>query len=354
MADYFPTTDANSVKIWEAQLQAAMLAKTILKPYIGGRGSIITEQSAKGRKKGDTVYYNLRAPIDGEGKVGSETLEGFEEDLTIYQASLVINLSRHAVFVGDEISEERYPWDDLREEAKDALAEWGAKRFEQAGMNHLCSYTPANSLHPTRRGHNTVKAASTYRILRANGASNATDEAVGADTTAKFNLQLIDFARERAFKEEASAFVMEPGSGRKFVCILSPEQLTDLRDDDRWEQIQRAALARSANNPLYEFAAGEYNDTIFVPSQYVTQGVHSTTGAAVSNTRRAVFLGQNALSVAWGRQYGGGAWKWKESMRDYDDKRYVGTKLLWGVTADQFNSIDRGKIVITTYAASHA
>ena len=351
MADYFPTTDANSVKIWETQLQAAVLAKTIMKPYIGGNSAIISERSAKGRKKGDTVYYNLRAPIDGEGKVGSETLEGFEEDLTIHQASMVINLSRHAVFVGDEISEERYPWDDLREEAKDAISEWGARRLEQAIMNHACGFTPANALHVTRRGHNTVVApTSSTRILRASSAS--TDEGLGSGD--KFTLQLIDFARERAFKEESSAFRIEPGDGRKYVCILSPEQLTDLRDDDRWEAIQRAALARSASNPLYEFAAGEYNDTIFVPSQWVTQGVNSSTGAAVADTRRAVFLGQNALSIAWGRQYGGGAWKWVESMRDYDDKRYVAAKLLWGVKKDVFNSTDRGCIVISTYAKAHA
>ncbi len=353
MADYFPTTDANSVKIWETQLQAAMLAKTIMKPYIGGNDSIITERSSKGRKKGDTVYYNLRAPIDGEGKVGSENMEGFEEDLAIHQTSLVINLSRHSVRVGDEISEERYPWDDLREEAKDALAEWGARRFEQAVMNHACGFTPANSLNPTRRGHNTVVApTASTRILRAGGI--ATDELVAADNTQKFTLQLIDFARERAFKEDGAAFRMEPGDGRKFVCVLSPEQLTDLRDDDRWEGIQKAALARSATNPLYEFAAGEYNDTIFVPSQWVTQGVNSTTGAAVANTRRAVFLGRNALSIAWGRQYGGGAWKWTERVADYGDKRFVGTKLLWGLKSDVFNSVDRGKIVITTYAAAHA
>ena len=82
--------------------------------------------------------------------------------------------------------------------------------------------------------------------------------------------------------------------------------------------------------------------------------VGSTTGAAVANTRRAVFLGRNALSIAWGRQYGGGAWKWTERVADYGDKRFVGTKLLWGLKSDVFNSVDRGKIVITTYAAAHA
>ena len=55
-----------------------------------------------------------------------------------------------------------------------------------------------------------------------------------------------------------------------------------------------------------------------------------------------------------GRQYGGGAWKWVESMRDYDDKRYVAAKLLWGVKKDVFNSTDRGCIVISTYAKAHA
>ena len=353
MADYFPTTDVNTVKLWSRDLQRAMLAKLVITPYMGGSGNIITEQAAKGRNKGDEVKYNLRADIDGEGKVGSETLEGFEEDLTIYQDSLRIDLTRHAVFVGDEISDERHPWDDLRVEGRDALAQWGAKRLEQGVFAHLGGWTPANLQNPTRRGHNTVVAPSTTRILRANGGTNATDEAVAADTTAKMTLGLVDIAKERAFKQVGSAFPIEAPNSRKHVCFISPEQLTDLRDDDKWEAIQLAALSRSADNPLYKYAAGEYNDTIFVVSQYVTEGVHSTTGATVANCRRAVFCGAGAASVAFGRNYGGTSWKWVEKMRDYDDKRYIAAKLLFGLKSNRFNSIDFGKIVISTYAAAH-
>ena len=71
MADYFPTTDANSVKIWETQLQAGVLAKTIMKPYIGGSGAIISERSSKGRKKGDRKSTRLNSSHSGESRMPS-------------------------------------------------------------------------------------------------------------------------------------------------------------------------------------------------------------------------------------------------------------------------------------------
>jgi len=58
--------------------------------------------------------------LDGAGRQGDDTLEGFEEKLTTYVDNVFIDQLRHAVRSGGKMTEQRIPW-SIREEARMGL-----------------------------------------------------------------------------------------------------------------------------------------------------------------------------------------------------------------------------------------
>ena len=357
MDPFFPTTDALTRKAWEARTDAVAEAETVITKYFGsGSNSLGIVRDALNRGYGDEITWSSHWPLKSPGVYGGKTLKGKEEGQTIYTDRMRIDMTRHAVPVGNKIDAQRAPT-NLRQLGRDALGRWKARQVETAAANQLCGYLPANvetaDQNINQTGHNTVTAAAASRTIRAGGI--ATDELVAADNTAKFSLKLIDYAVEAAKVETSTNAPIMPLADNKYVCFLHNYQVTDVRQSDTdWKNIQLYSLSDKKDmSPFYRYALGEYNSTVLVPWQYITPGVNSTTNATVANTRRAVFCGAGALSVAWGRQSTGGTGAWIESDEDYEFEMAVAYELFWGIKANFYNSIDYGKIVITSYAAAH-
>lgn len=107
-----------------------------------------------------------------------------------------------------------------------------------------------------------------------------------------------------------------------------------------------------SGNPIYTGALGEWNNVILRSSQDVTQGVNSSSGAAVTTVRRAVLLGKQAAVCAYGgaNKYGPMKYRWSEELFDHGRKMEVGAWSIFGCKKVVFNSIDLGTIVVSTYA----
>lgn len=99
---------------------------------------------------------------------------------------------------------------------------------------------------------------------------------------------------------------------------------------------------------------GEYNGVIIRQSYDVCQGVNSSTGAAISTVRRAVFLGAQAGMMSFGPQSGPDSFAWEEEWFDYKRELGVSAQSLFGMKKTVFNSKDFGSIVISSYAAAHS
>lgn len=209
--------------------------------------------------------------------------------------------------------------------------------------------------------NNTITAPTTNRkLFAAAGASetNTHDEDLESDDI--FDLRLIDYARERA---DASGVPIRPimiNGEEKYVCYLHPWQVTDLRtstDTGQWQDIQKAALMGGAGSksPLYNGSLGEYNGVILRVSNDVPYGVNSTTGAAITTVRRAVFLGAQSAVIAFGTDFSPGTngFKWIEKTFDYERELGVSVQSLIGLKKTTFNSEDFGSVVISTWAAAH-
>ena len=148
--------------------------------------------------------------------------------------------------------------------------------------------------------------------------------------------------------------------GEYYVVVLHNYSVTDLRLDiansayTSWPDVQMYANKRGLNNPLFTGALGVYNGCILYESNYIY--------SPVSNVRRNLFLGAQAGVFAIGSAYDSiekervgkdMLMSWYEQTDDYGNEKGISVGCIFGMKATIFNSKDFGKIVISSYAASH-
>jgi hypothetical protein len=93
------------------------------------------------------------------------------------------------------------------------------------------------------------------------------------------------------------------------------------------------------------YLVGEYNGVLLVKAPRITNGVNSTTGAAVANARRAVLVGAQAGMFAMGRQKGegeGDKFNWVEEEFDYGNQLGVSAGTIFGMKKTRFTPAGSG------------
>ncbi len=355
-----------SNKVWAKELAHEAIRKTFFNRFMGESGdksSLIMRKDDLKKSAGDQITCGLRVQLQGDGVQGDATLEGNEEALTFYDDSIVINQLRHATRTKGKMTEQRVPY-NLRAESKDALSDWWADRMDTSLANQLCGNTAQSDTRFT--GNNAAIAPSTNRVIRAGNQSD--DQSLTSSDT--FTLDLIDIARERAetFKiADDTGPVMRPlkyQGGDYYVMFLHDYQVTSLRTNTasgQWQDIQKQAMSGGdvRNNPIFTGALGIYNGVVLHKWNRITQGVNSSTGAAVASTRRAVFCGAQAACVAFGGDSGPSSFDWSEEMFDYGNQLGVKAGSIYGIKKSKYipsddsstNAEDFGTLVVSTYAA---
>lgn len=337
-----------AVKLWYKTLAREALKATWINKFIGeGSDALVQERKDFKRSAGDRLTTTLRMQLTGDGVLGDGTLEGNEERLTTYTDNLLIDQLRHAVRSAGKMTEQRIPW-DIREEAKDGLVDWWAGRMDTAFFNQLCGFTPQADLRYT--GNNVVQAPST--VIRPNAKANDQSLAAGDE----FVLGLIDQAVAQAKLQTPVIRPLRVSGEDKYVMFLYTNQVTQLRTNTstgQWLDIQKAALAGGvgARSPIYTGALGEYNGVVLHESTRITQGVNSTTGAAVAGARRAVLCGAQAAVIGFGGGGDYGAWDWNEELFDYGNQLGVEAGSIFGLKATRYNNADFSKIGVHTFTA---
>jgi len=354
--------DSEVVKLWSKRLAREALKKTTLSAYFkdssGALGTIITD-TQKGA--GDRVSCTLRMQFTGDGVTENESQEGNEESLSTYVDNVLINELSHAGRANKTISQQRVPF-KLAREINDGLADWYAGRIDTIGFNHLAGYLPANSLSGSTlkyAGFNTILAPSTGRIFRPS--SLTTDQLL--TSTNIFTLDAIDRMKELAETGGSGSLIpIRPieglPMGAKYVVFIHTTQGTQLRTNTTtagWLDIQKAWLqGGNTDNMLFKGGMGVWNEVMIVTSPRVPLGVNSTTSAAQSSTRRAIFCGAQALGLAFGEGYGPEEWKVKEEDFDYGRQYGANALNIFGMKKMQYNSSDFATIVYPTYAVDAA
>ena len=139
----YGVNDALAVKLWAKELAHEAVKATEIYPLIGpNANSVIQEKTETKKGPGDRVTVGLRMQLTGDGFTESEIAEGNGEALTTYADNIYINELGHVVGVRSEntIDAQRVAF-DLREEAKDGLVDWWARRISVALFNQVCGNT---------------------------------------------------------------------------------------------------------------------------------------------------------------------------------------------------------------------
>lgn len=349
----YGVNDALAVKLWSKKLFQESLKKTWAKKFMGSSSdSLIQIKGELSKSKGDQITFGLRMQLSGAGVQGDGTLEGNEEALTTYSDALVISQLRHAVRSAGKMSEQRVPF-SVREEARSGLEDWWAGRIDTWFFNQICGYTPQTDTKYT--GNMAVTAPNTANRVFATGSADESQ----TTTSHVMTLAMIDKCVEKAKTLTPMIRPLMVNGEEKYVLFLHPYQVYDIRAATAaagsWVDIQKAAMAgmKSSNSPIYTGALGEHNGVILHESTRVTNGVHSGTGAAEANVRRAVFCGAQAAVVGYGKDSEGGEMSWVEELFDYGNQLGVSAGLIGGLKKTRFNSLDFGAITVSTYAVAH-
>jgi N4-gp56 family major capsid protein len=349
-----------AVRLWAKRLFVESLRETFIDRFIGtsSTNAIIQMRDELGKGAGDRVTFGLRLQLIGTGVSGDNTLEGNEEALATYNDTLIIDQLRHAVRSRGKMSEQRVPF-NVRQESMDGLKDWWADRIDTWFFNQAAGFTAQTDVRYT--GMQAILAPDTTHIFRPN--SKTTDESL--TTGDEFSLAHIDrmIARAKTFVSAGGGAVpirpIRYKGGDYYVLFIHPFQTFSLRSNynaGAWADLQKSKLIAngSDDNPIFQGGSflGIYNGVAIHESARVTNGVNSTTGAAVTNSRRAVMCGAQAVVMATGRDETGQPEKmnWVEELFDYNNQLGVAAGMIAGMKKTQFNNMDFGTIVFSTYA----
>ena len=345
-----------AVKLWSRKLAREALKKTYVRRFMGiGSDSMIQIKSETNKSPGDRVRVTLRMQLSGDGVQGDNTQEGNEEALTTYVDDVLINQLRHAVRSGGKMTEQRIPF-TIRDEAMQGLSDWFADRWDTSFFNQVCGYTVQTDTRYT--GNNAVVAPTAARRVFTESGTTVDENLDSTGDT--FTVTAIDAAVEEAKTGSPPIRPVMVDGKPYYVVFIHPYQVTDLRINTSttlitWHDIQRSAMegGKVSDNPIFTGALGVYNGCVLHESSRVTQGVHSTTGAAVTDVRRAVLCGAQAALVAFGQGHDQASYDWFEQLFDYGNQLGVKAGNISGIKKAVWNSIDFATVVMSSYAVAH-
>lgn len=368
MADtVFGLNSPETVKAWSKKLSVEALKKTYVGRFIGtSANSLIQEHKDLKKSAGDRIRYPLRMQLQGAGVQGDGVLKGNEESLSTYTDDLLIDQIRHAADAGGRMSQQRVLF-NMRKECMDGLSDWAAGRFDRWFFTQICgfnatdgavtehgeTYDGQNTLYT---GNNAILAPSSNRHFFSE-AGATTDEELDS-TGDNMALSLIDDLVTEAKLASPMIKPIKYQGEDVYLMFLHPRQVRDLRQDastsGNWFDIQRSAMegGKVGDNPIFTGALGRYNNVILHESSRVTQGVNSSSGAAIENVRRAVLCGAQSCALAFGKGDGFESWNWAEESDDYGNQLGVAAGWIGGLKKCRFNGEDFGTMVLSTYAAA--
>lgn len=368
------TGNANTVKLWSKKGFLDIYKSTAF-GRMASRGTIMRAEELDRAEAGDNVTFNFTGILTGLGSGEGTTLEGNEEALDNQAFSMSYNVVRHAVAnPNDDTIEQSRTLIRFEERARELLVGWHASRLDASVFNQLAGVdsttitldggaTYSGTKRTLVQGNNSINAPSTNRIIRAGGAAN--DQSLGATDT--FSLDLIDAAIEQLLSTYPYAGALD---NEEFDLYISYEQMTDLKRDTsgkiQWYTNYLSAMEGGMRdgNPIMTGSkygtqpVGKYANVNIIPTFRVARGVSSADSSEVTNVRRAVLCGRNALAFASrfsGALAGEGdvPFKYFVQLKDYDYIKGVEGRMIYGVKKIQFDSEDFGSVVISTYAARH-
>lgn len=372
---YFSPSDPESRLNWERLLAHEIVSpRALISPKSGLVGkdnkSVIQRRVEQFKRGGTSSRITLVRGYRREPVMGNQTLREREEGLDTSTFDWNINLLRHAGKTDGEIVDQRIEW-DIADEIRANHREYWPTILEAGMLMHAAGFT-VNTTRQTEwwlRGAklnmtlcNATVAPDSNHIMR--GGALTDDATVGTTPTAILDVNDIDDMTARADTLPLPiGSVNINGMSARGILVLHTYQVQTLRKKNTtWFATMQNAIKGGlvAKNPLFsgkfQGVLGMWNDVVIMQSRFIPPGV-SNAGAAVANTRRAVFLGAQALTLGLGKNYANeNTFKIASDKWDYGDKVGIAIRCLIGAAKTRFavtetaQTEDFGSIVFTSYA----
>jgi hypothetical protein len=374
-ATQMTSANALTVKVWEKQGWIQAMQRTALS-HMFKRGAVHFPEKLmnKNSSKGDSLTFSYVGKLTGMPLGEGGTLDGNEEALSLQNATHVINVTRFGVLNPNEDTiEQQRTMVEFSPTTRKLLAKRAAELIDTSMFQQLAGAAPTSlTINGTTyattanllqiQGNNTIIAPTTNRILWQNNQAN--DQSITSSDT--MNLDIIDYALE--FNERSDQPIA-PFADDTFDLYLSPEQITDLKQNTtgkiQWFNYALAQIIGETGSNKFEnrfeknmVCVGKYSNVNLYMAPRVSNGVNSSTSASISTVRRAVLVGEDALT--WASPFGGRVTdksvplKFFTQLKDYEYYKGEEARLLYGLKKlSPTNKDDVGVMVLSTYAAKH-
>lgn len=367
------TNNALAVKLWGKNGWINMGMSTAF-GYAFSRGAVyFPEEMLGGRARGDNITYDYTNKLTGIPIGEGGTLDGNEEALNLGNFQIAMNVTRVGVMSpNDDTIEQQRTNVNFAKRANEVIPNRHSELVDTAFFYQAAGANPTSfTLNGTTwagtnklfvQGQNTPLAPTANRIVRPN--LQATDQALTASD--KMTLDLIDYALEKIANSDQPIEKLKDGT---YDLFCSPEQIVDLKQDTtgriQWFNMQLALMTGGKENQFANMSRkgmrflGTYANVNIYEAGRVAYGVNSGTSAVITTVRRAVLLGQDALTFA--SPFGGRKQdsdvplKMFDQLKDYTYYKGIEGRLIYGLKKTvASNSEDIGTFVLSTYAAAHS
>jgi len=361
MSEPLSLSDPRVVTVWERKLAREVRVRGVIfdnKTGLAGTSPAhlcIFEDSLK-TQAGSNVVKKLKYQLNGKGRAGDKPLKGYGEAYKTSVFRIYVDTLRHYVETQSPIIQQ-WVTEDTLDEGADGLADWFVTRYEFGAHLHATGTTLITENEYTI--NNAVQAINTDYILRPN------DKPAGGLTSN--DVFTVDLINEAVMKLKLARPKIRPARtpmGDRFVCILSPEQVRDLRkSDSEWYALMVAALKGGAisDNPIFTNALGEYNGVIFIEADLLPPGMNAGATAFLDKTRRAWIGGASALMVAHGRGFtppgfSANRYRWDRETEDFGHQHQLAATTIVGMSRPRYTdprdgvTKEAGVFVLETYA----
>lgn len=353
MAEWvYQTTDPLTVSRWAKLMLSQYMIDTLFLRFASPDDtSLLMILDDLQKHAGDNVRYGVSQLLSAPGVMDLNALTGQEESPLTYGDSLYVHELAHAILLVGPISDQRVLF-DRRRTGRNRLADWYAARTDHSGANQLAGYTPQTDVRYT--GLQACISATRQLLAQPAPPGPPITDAANLTNANTFNITLIDQAELQAKSLTNGIRPLRVGGRSLYVLFMHTAQATDLRVNTsvgQWLDLQKAAMTGGdiGDNPIWWEALGMYHRSLMHENSRVPNAV-SNAGAAVANTKRALFCGAQAGVLAFGRsQTADQKFLWLEELRDFGRQIGIGVSAIWGLKKVVFNNTDFGVSVIDTW-----
>jgi N4-gp56 family major capsid protein len=360
--------DNKARKLWSADLFVAVSRMSYFQRKYMGDGEetalpvmMITDLE---KEAGEQVVYDLSMQLAGDTIEGDAKAEGQGEQLRFGQDRVYIDQARKPVSCGGRMTRKRTVH-NLRQVGRNRLREYFARWFDEQIFIYAGGARGINSdynlpLGWAGRANNAISAPDSDHIFYGDGNSKATLTSAG-----KMSRDVIERANAAAGTIGGGATdipEMQPiriAGGEHFVLVMSTWQAFDLKTSTTtgdWLDVQKAAAAAEGSaNPIFKDSLGMIGDTVLHKHKAVTRFNDYGAGTNLP-AARALYLGRQAVAVAYGSPGDGQRMSWSEKELDHGNDIEICAGMIVGVKRTEF-MVDGtphtfGMFALDTYAAN--